>query len=605
MNDSHSPHLPQLSQLAGSPESEIIDQSQNRARVGGTQTKAKSLTQHSSRSRSRRRSSQASSMFSKEDNEDDELQRSTSVAFATAHSSAEPIKLDSSVTQNGDLDYNGKLHIEADGKEQRDDDEEEDDLIAIPGEHSLLRGEREDDDGPSYRQVDGPGLSSGRGLDRATMIRKIIVNLALIGSWFFFSTLMNLYNSWLFSKKRHNFSYPLFVTSIHMLVQFGLSSLLMCACRRNRRVVPRKSNGKRARPEARDWALKVVPCALATALDIGLSNLSLKTITLTFYTMCKSSNLAFVLLFAILFKLEKLRLSLVGIITLITIGVIMMVAAETKFVLEGAIQVLTASAMGGLRWALTQMLLHKSQMGMDNPIATIFWLSPLMSFFMVMSSMLLEDWRAMFSSQFFQDFASSMKSIALMVAPGFIAFLMNLSEFALIQRTSVMTLSVAGIFKEIATILISSSVFGDELTPINVTGLCIALAGIGLYNYLKYRLMMRNNFQQRDTSNLLTSSTNNEINGTEMGGTNLPPTGLGGSYTSLSREDTQVEMEGDVIELTKEELERRKRRDEEADMIGWSHSGTIRTGDGYDDDHSNSSSSSNSNNSNSGDLTPR
>ena len=29
---------------------------------------------------------------------------------------------------------------------------------------------------------------------------------------------------------------------------------------------------------------KVVPCALATALDIGLSNLSLKTITLTFYS---------------------------------------------------------------------------------------------------------------------------------------------------------------------------------------------------------------------------------------------------------------------------------------------------------------------------------
>lgn len=33
-----------------------------------------------------------------------------------------------------------------------------------------------------------------------------------------------------------------------------------------------------------DSSGKVVPCALATALDIGLSNLSLKTITLTFYS---------------------------------------------------------------------------------------------------------------------------------------------------------------------------------------------------------------------------------------------------------------------------------------------------------------------------------
>lgn len=197
-------------------------------------------------------------------------------------------------------------------------------------------------------------------------------------------------------------------------------------------------------------SFKVVPCALATALDIGLSNLSLKTITLTFYSkwryyqsrastdhnllyiaaMCKSSNLAFVLFFAFLFKLEKLRLSLIGIITLITIGVIMMVAAETQFVLTGAIQVLTASAMGGLRWALTQMLLHKEKMGMNNPIATIFWLSPLMGTFMIFSSMILEDWWAMFGSSFFQDLATSLKTIFLMIAPGVIAFLMNLSEFA-------------------------------------------------------------------------------------------------------------------------------------------------------------------------------
>ena len=146
--------------------------------------------------------------------------------------------------------------------------------------------------------------------------------------------------------------------------------------------------------------------------------------------MCKSSNLAFVLFFAFLFKLEKMRWSLIGIIALITIGVIMMVAAETQFVLEGAVQVLTASAMGGLRWALTQILLNKKKMGMNNPIATIFWLSPLMGFFMIVSSAIVEDWWGMFSSPFFKDFSKGIWSITLMIAPGIIAFLMTLSEFA-------------------------------------------------------------------------------------------------------------------------------------------------------------------------------
>lgn len=42
-------------------------------------------------------------------------------------------------------------------------------------------------------------------------------------------------------------------------------------------------------------------------------------------------------------------------------------------------------------------------------------------------------------------------------------------------------------FKEVITIFLSTVVFHDELTPINISGLCVALVGIALYNYLKYR----------------------------------------------------------------------------------------------------------------------
>lgn len=65
---------------------------------------------------------------------------------------------------------------------------------------------------------------------------------------------------------------------------------------------------------------------------------------------------------------------------------------------------------------------------------------------------------------------------------------MIMSEFFLIKRTSVVTLSVCGIFKEVATIFISSLVFGDVLTIINIIGLCITLFGIGLYNWLKLKI---------------------------------------------------------------------------------------------------------------------
>lgn len=79
--------------------------------------------------------------------------------------------------------------------------------------------------------------------------------------------------------------------------------------------------------------------------------------------------------------------------------------------------------------------------------------------------------------------------IGIVLAGGSLAFCMIMSEFFLIKRTSVVTLSVCGIFKEVATIFISSLVFGDILTIINIIGLCITLFGIGLYNWLKFKLI--------------------------------------------------------------------------------------------------------------------
>lgn len=475
--------------------------------------------------------------------------------------------------------------------EENDDlDAEGEDMIAIAGHETVLQ------DG-GYRQVGGNALRNNSSNPKGTMTRKILVNLALIASWFFFSTLMNLYNSWLFSRKRTNFSYPLFTTSIHMVVQFILSSLVMFCFRRNRKIVPRRRNGKRARPSMQDYMGKVMPCALATALDIGLSNLSLQTITLTFYTMCKSSNLAFVLLFAVIFGLEKLRLSLIGIITLITVGVIMMVAAETEFVLEGAIEVLTASAMGGLRWALMQMLLKRKKMGMSNPIATTFWLSPLMGVFMISGSLLIENWKKLFTSPFFTDASSSFHTIGLLVMPGFIVFCMNLCEFSLIQRTSVITLSVAGIFKEILTIMISSTVFGDELTPINVTGLCVAILGIILYNYYKYRLLVQKIAEggsisghgeeeedEDDEDQIESAGGRHGSTYTELEGGQVPngkARHVEGGIALSTGQGSKKDEEDESL-LTDAERQRRREREEEAELGGWHSSGFERTGNGWD-----------------------
>lgn len=145
--------------------------------------------------------------------------------------------------------------------------------------------------------------------------------------------------------------------------------------------------------------------------------------------MCKSSSLIFVLLFAFIFKLEKFSYRLVGVIFLIFSGVVLMVATETHFILEGFLLVISASALGGLRWSLTQILLKNKAMGLDNPAATIFWLSPSMGFTLAILSAILEGWGAVYHSEFFIGFGKAFETIMFLVAPGIIAFCMVMSEF--------------------------------------------------------------------------------------------------------------------------------------------------------------------------------
>jgi solute carrier family 35 protein C2 len=145
--------------------------------------------------------------------------------------------------------------------------------------------------------------------------------------------------------------------------------------------------------------------------------------------MCKSSSLIFVLLFAFLFKLETFSLRLIGVITLIFCGVLLMVATETHFVLSGFMLVLSASALGGLRWTLTQLLLKSKKLGLDNPAATIYWLAPPMGLTLATISVIVDDWVGVFHSKYFADLGTAVNTAILLTLPGVIAFLMVLSEY--------------------------------------------------------------------------------------------------------------------------------------------------------------------------------
>ena len=144
--------------------------------------------------------------------------------------------------------------------------------------------------------------------------------------------------------------------------------------------------------------------------------------------MCKSSSLIFVLAFAFMFRLESFSFRLVGVMLLIFSGVLLMVATETHFVLGGFILVISASALSGLRWSLTHLLLKNKQLGMDNPAATLFWLSPTMGLTLGVISIVIESWSTIFRD-FYGSFWDATKTTFYLISPGVVAFCMVISEF--------------------------------------------------------------------------------------------------------------------------------------------------------------------------------
>ncbi|XP_074537532.1 solute carrier family 35 member C2-like [Halichoeres trimaculatus] len=300
--------------------------------------------------------------------------------------------------------------------------------------------------------------------------------IGLVLLYYAFSIGITFYNKWLMK----DFHYPLFMTLVHLTIIFCMSTLtrhlMQCATGKPRIIL-----------SWRDYLRKVAPTAFATALDIGLSNWSFLFITISLYTMTKSSAVLFILFFSLLFKLEEPNPFLIVVVLLIATGLFMFTFESTQFNLEGFIMVLLASFIGGIRWTLTQVLMQKAELGLQNPIDAMYHLQPLMFIGLFPLFLFNEGLSLSTTDKLFRvtEVSPLVYSLLRLSVGGLLAFGLGFSEFLLVCRTSSLTLSISGIFKEVCTLLLATSVMGDKMSVLNWLGFVVCLCGISLHVGLK------------------------------------------------------------------------------------------------------------------------
>nr|XP_036862131.1 solute carrier family 35 member C2 isoform X1 [Manis javanica]XP_036862132.1 solute carrier family 35 member C2 isoform X1 [Manis javanica]XP_036862133.1 solute carrier family 35 member C2 isoform X1 [Manis javanica] len=322
----------------------------------------------------------------------------------------------------------------------------------------------------------------GRWALDVAFVWKAVLTLGLVLLYYCFSIGITFYNKWL----TKSFHFPLFMTMLHLAVIFLFSAL-------SRALVQCSSHRARVVLSWTDYLRRVAPTALATALDVGLSNWSFLYITVSLYTMTKSSAVLFILIFSLIFKLEELRAALVLVVLLIAGGLFMFTYKSTQFNVEGFALVLGASFIGGIRWTLTQMLLQKAELGLQNPIDTMFHLQPLMflglfplfAVFEVTTAAKASEAAVHCCSSLEMDTGLLLRVLGSLFLGGILAFGLGFSEFLLVSRTSSLTLSIAGIFKEVCTLLLAAHLLGDQISLLNWLGFALCLSGISLHVALK------------------------------------------------------------------------------------------------------------------------
>ncbi|KAK4812829.1 hypothetical protein QYF61_022053 [Mycteria americana] len=312
--------------------------------------------------------------------------------------------------------------------------------------------------------------AGGAALGRAALAAPLVL------LYYGFSIGITFYNKWLMK----SFPFPLLVTLLHLLLIFGLSALA-------RALAHCRSGRPRAALSWADCLRRAAPAALSTSLDIGLSNWSFLYVTVSLYTMTKSSAILFILLFSLLFKLEEVRVALLLVVLLIAGGLFMFTYKSTQFNAQGFVLVLCASFLGGIRWTLTQILMQKAELGLQNPIDIMFHLQPLMFLGLFPLFAVFEGLPLSISEKLFRFHEAGMlfSLVGKLFLGGILAFGLGFSEFLLVSRTSSLTLSIAGIFKEICILFLATHLLGDRLSLLNWLGFAVCLSGISLHVILK------------------------------------------------------------------------------------------------------------------------
>lgn len=330
------------------------------------------------------------------------------------------------------------------------------------------------------------GAASGR--SRLSPAQRAARTVAVLGAYYCVSASIILITKWVMSDtdaapaaavaaaaEPLAFPYPLTITLCSNTVVTAWAWLF--------------SRAQRFRPtplSMQQFRSYVLPIGITTALEIGCSNVALLLLTVSFGTILKGGAPVFTFLWGILLRVEVFSLPLSIAVTLIAGGITLASFGEgSDFVLLGFLLQLSSTALGGLRWAMTHVLLKGDPATAMPPLTATLYTSPTTALCVLPFALVMES-QSVFAHVSKIESADALRLSGLLFCIASLVFLVLISEYWLVRDTSSLALSVAGVFKECMTIGGGMLFFHDHVSLMNLVGFIICQVGIGFYVALRY-----------------------------------------------------------------------------------------------------------------------
>jgi drug/metabolite transporter (DMT)-like permease len=212
------------------------------------------------------------------------------------------------------------------------------------------------------------------------------------------------------------------------------------------------------------------------AFSLVLSNKAYIYLSVSYLQMLKAFTPVAVLIVSYISGLEQSSMLEMGIVTIICCGVAITSVGELNFSWIGFIFQALAIVFESSRLVLTNILMKQLKL---DPLSSLYYIAPLCLCFILPAHFYFEfsllPWDVMMTSKF----------AGMMAASGAVAFSLNVAVVVLISNTSALTLTLAGIIKDLLLVFLSVMVFGSPVTLLQYFGYAITLFALNLHKEYK------------------------------------------------------------------------------------------------------------------------